>query len=105
MFSTAYEICKLKKKNHQNETVDWIKFEFQQKMNRRGYTVGALGWTVRGDVLAAFIDDYTESMDFWSLQATSDTGMKARLQGVKDIMTTFQFLFSGSLGKIIFRIQ
>ena len=74
-------------------------------MNRRGYTVGALGWTLRGDVLAAFIDDYIESMDFWSLQATSDTGMKARLQGVKDIMTTFQFLFSGSLGKIIFRIQ
>ena len=30
------------------------------------------GWTVRGDALAAFIDNYIELMDLWdwSLQAT-----------------------------------
>ena len=39
----------------------------------------------------------------WSLQATSDTEMKARLQGVKAVMSTSQFLFSCSLGKIIFK--
>ena len=39
----------------------------------------------------------------WSLQATSDTEMKARLQGVKAVMSTSQFLFSCSLGKITFK--
>ena len=37
-------------------------------------------------------------MDLWdlSLQATSDTEMKVRLQGVKAVMSTFQFLFKES---------
>ena len=45
-------------------------------------------WTVRGDALAAFINNYTELMDLWnwSLQVTSDTEMKARLQDVKAVM-------------------
>ena len=40
---------------------------------------------MRSDALAAFIDNYTELMVLWnwSLQATSGTEMKARLQGVK----------------------
>ena len=60
-------------------------------------------WTVRGDALVAFIENYTELMDLWdwSLQATSDTEIKGRLQGVNAVMSTFQFLFSCSLGKII----
>ena len=39
----------------------------------------------RGDALAAFIANYTALMDLWdwSLQATSDTEMKVRIQGVK----------------------
>ena len=45
-------------------------------------------WTIRGDALAAFIDNYTELMDLWdwSLQATSDAVMNARLKGVKAVM-------------------
>ena len=45
-------------------------------------------WTVRGDALAEFIDNYTELMDLWdgSVEAAGDTEMKARLQGVKDVM-------------------
>ena len=37
-------------------------------------------------------------MDLWdlSLQATSDTEMKVRLQGVKAVMSIFQFLFKES---------
>ena len=37
-------------------------------------------------------------MDLWdlSLQATSDTEMKIRLQGVKAVMSIFQFLFKES---------
>ena len=56
-------------------------------------------WTVRGD---AIDDNYTELMDLrdWSLKAASDREMKARLQAVKAVMSTFQFLFSCSFGKI-----
>ena len=48
-------------------------------------------WAVRGDALAAFIANYTKLMDLWDLplQATSDTEMKARLQGVKVVISTF----------------
>ena len=37
-------------------------------------------------------------MDLWdlSLEATSDTEMKVRLQGVKTVVSTFQFLFKES---------
>ena len=75
-------------------------------MNRRGYKIFCpTRWTVRGDPLAAFIDNYSELMDLWdrSLQATSETEMKSRLQGVRGVMSTFQFLFSCSLGKIILK--
>ena len=60
-------------------------------------------WTVHGDALTAFIDNYTELLDLWnwSFQATSNTEMKGRLKGVKATMSTFQFLFSCALGKII----
>ena len=33
----------------------------------------------------------------WSLQTTIDTEMKARLHGVKAVMSNVQFLFSSSL--------
>ena len=62
-------------------------------------------WTVRGDALAAFIDNYIELMDLWDwpLQATNGTNIKARLQGDKAVMSTFQFLFNCSLGKMILK--
>ena len=49
----------------------------------------------RGDALAAFIANHIALMDLWdwTLQATSDTEMKVRLEGVKAVMSTFQFLF------------
>ena len=60
-------------------------------MNRGGYTICVLlggQCVVIGDTLAAFIDNYTESMNLWcwSPQATSDTEMKARLQGVEAVI-------------------
>ena len=44
-------------------------------------------------------------MDLWDLylQANSDTEMKGRLQVVKAAISTFQFLFSCSLGKRILK--
>ena len=61
----------------------------------------------RGDALAAFIANYTALMNLWdwSLQATSDTKMKVRLQGVKAVMSTFEFLFKGYLIFIIPKVQ
>ena len=61
--------------------------------------------TVRGDALAAFIDNNMELMNLWgwSLQATSDTKMKAWLQGVKAVMLTLQFLLNSPLGNIILK--
>ena len=50
-------------------------------------------WKVRGDALAAFIGNYTE---LWILPGS-------RLQGVKAVVSTFQFLLSCSLDKIILK--
>ena len=58
-------------------------------------------WKVPGDALAVFIDNFTELMDLWDMRQVSPsyTEMKARSQ-VKTVISTFQFLFSSSLGKI-----
>ena len=69
------------------------------------HTLCPTRWTVRGDALAAFVDNYIGLMDLWdwSRQATSDTVIKSRLQGVKAVTSTFQFLFNFSHGKIILK--
>ena len=62
----------------------------------------------RGDALAKFITNYTALMDLWHwpLQATSDTEIKVRLQGVKAVMSSFQFLLKeGYLIFIIPKVQ
>ena len=61
--------------------------------------------TVLGDALATFIENCPELTDLWawSLQATTDTEMKAKLQSVKAVTSTLQFLFSCSLGKVILK--
>ena len=55
-------------------------------------TLCPTSWRVRGHALAGFIDNCTELMDFWdwSLQATSYIENKARLHGVKVVISTFQ---------------
>ena len=40
---------------------------------------------------------------YWPFQATSDTEIKARLQGVKAVIWTFQVLFRCSFDKIILK--
>ena len=60
-------------------------------MNWRGYTLCVLLGGLRDDALAAFIGNYTELMDL------------ARLQDVKAVMSTFQYLCSCSVGKIILK--
>ena len=105
MFSTPYEIYKLVQKSPKRNTrLDQIRSS-TKNVSKGIHTLFPARWTVRGDALAAFIDNYIELMDLcgWSLQDTSETVMKARLQSVKAVMSTFQFLFSCSLGKIILK--
>ena len=60
-------------------------------------------WTVRADALASIIQNYSSLQDLWpeTLKCTSDTEMKARIQGVNSVMQNFQFLFSILLAELI----
>ena len=105
MFRTAYKLCKIVEKLPKGSTrLDQI--QNSRKNESKGiHNLCPTRWTVRGDVLAAFIDNHTELIDLWnwSFQATSDTEMKASLEGVKAFMSTFEFFFSCPLGKIILK--
>ena len=48
---------------------------------------------MRGEVLAAVINNHAELMELWDwlLTVSKDTEMKARIRGVKSKMTTFDF--------------
>ena len=62
-------------------------------------------WTVRADALASILSNYNDIQKLWedALEATSDTEMKARIQGISSQMTTFPFLFNLLLSEIILR--
>ena len=101
MFSTAYEICKLVKKSpKRNARPDQIRNSTKHE-SKGIQTLCPTRSTVRGDGLTEFIDNNTKLMDLWdwSLQATSDTEMKARLQGVKAFVSTFHFCSAAPLVK------
>ena len=50
---------------------------------------------MRGEALTAVINNHAELMALWdwSLIVSKDTEMKARIQGVHSMMTTFNFYF------------
>ena len=62
-------------------------------------------WTVRAQSLASIIANYKELQQLWeeALMATSDTEMKARIQGISSQMETFRFLFGLLLSEMILR--
>ena len=53
-------------------------------------------WTVRAESLASIAANYSNIQMLWeaALHATSDTEMKARIQGIESQMQSFKFLFS-----------
>ena len=61
--------------------------------------------TVRGEALAAVINNHAELMELWdwSLTFSKDVEMKARIRGVKSMMTTFEFDFGCTLGEQLLR--
>ena len=62
-------------------------------------------WTVRAASLASIMANYNELQELWekAQMATSDTEMKARIQGIASQMETFRFLFSLLLSEMILR--
>ena len=62
-------------------------------------------WTVRANSLSSVIDNYTALQTLWeeALETTSDTTMKARIQGVASQMHQFSFFFGLILCEKILR--
>ena len=58
-------------------------------------------WTVRGETLAAVLNNHAKVMELWdwSLSVLQDTEMKIRIRGVQSMMTKFSFSFACSLGE------
>ena len=56
---------------------------------------------MRGEALAATLNNHSELTDLWdwSLTILTDTEMKARIRGVQAMMTSSDFFFSCSLGE------
>ncbi len=62
-------------------------------------------WTVCADSLASIVANYGNIQLLWetAVRATSDTEMKARIQGVGSQMRSFKFLFCLVLSEMILR--
>lgn len=62
-------------------------------------------WTVRADSLLGIINNYSVLQDTWeeALDATKDTEAKARIQGVRAQMNSFDFFFGTVLGEMLLR--
>ena len=62
-------------------------------------------WTVRAESLASIVANYDNIQVLWqtSLHTTSDTEMKARIQGMASQMQSFRFFFCLILSEMILR--
>ena len=62
-------------------------------------------WTVRADSLASILENYDNIQLLWEIASrkTSDTEMKARIQGMRSQMQCFKFLFCFFLSEMILR--
>ena len=102
-FDASYEICKLIKKSPQRETIlNDLRVE-SQNTDPSVHAFCVTRWTVRGNTLAAIINNHKEVMALWeqALQITKDTEMKARIIGVQEQMRQFRYFFGCFLGQKI----
>ena len=62
-------------------------------------------WTIHADSVASIMANYTDLRRLWveALAATSDTKIKARIQGITSQMDTFRFLFGLLLSELLLR--
>ena len=96
---TVREIRKLVKKSPQGNTkLDKIRVETKNE-SRGVHKFCPTRWNVRGEALAAVINNHAELMELWdwSLTVSKDTEMKAKIRGVQSMMTTFNFYFGCTL--------
>jgi len=102
---TTYEISKLLKYSPKR---DHMFEELKKEMapETPGFrTLCPTRWTVRANSLKSVVDNYTVFQDLWDdcRAATSDTEIRARINGVDAQMQTFDFLFGVLLGHLILR--
>ena len=62
-------------------------------------------WTVRAESIHSILANYDVLQRTWeeALQATTDTEVKARIQGVAAQMTTFTYLFGSMLSELVLK--
>ena len=102
---TSYELVKLIKFSPKREA---ILRELNKEIGNDAPGVRALcftRWTVRAESLASIVANYDSINCLWEIAfcATSDTEMKARIQGVRSQMQSFKYLFCLLLSEMILR--
>lgn len=93
---TCFELIKLIKFSSKRET---LLNKIEKEIGSESPSIRTIchtSWTVRAESLATIIANYENIQKLWNetLKCTSDTQMKARIQGVSSQMDTFQFLFN-----------
>ena len=75
------------------------------KLIKSSPTLCPTRWTVRAESLASIVANYESILQLWetALSSTSNTEMKARIQGVESQMESFKFLFGLILSEMILR--
>ena len=104
-FATAHDISKLVKKSpKRNMKLDSIR-EASNNKTKGISNLWPTRWTVRGEAMHSYLNNYSELMELWewSLKNVTGTEMKARIRGIQVVMGTFDFVFGCSLGGSILR--
>ena len=102
---TSFELVKLIKFSPKREA---MLRELKEEIGSDASSVRTLcptRWTVHAESLARILANYDNIQLLWetAVHATSDTEMKARIQGVASQMHTFKFLFGLILCEMILR--
>ena len=102
---TCFEVVKLIKFSPKREA---ILRELKEEIGSDAHSVRTMcptRWTVRAESLASIIANYDNIQLLWeaALQATRDTGTKARIHGVRSQMQSYNFLFCLILSEMILR--
>ena len=106
---TTHEITKLIKFSPRRDAIfHLLKAENEVACNSHTAGVRVLcptRWTVRADSLFSIISNYSVLMSTWdeATEVVKDTESKARIQGVRAQMKTFNFLFGSVLGEMVLR--
>lgn len=104
-FGTAYEICKLVKKSPKRDTQLKNIREATGNESKSVHEFSPTRWTVRGQVLESFLKNYKELMELWtwSLSNVKLPDMRARINGVMTVMSSFNFVFCCCLGETLLK--